>query len=131
MMWPLFFLLVTLFFPGIVSITNTSSTTLTNSSGERGDCLLVPDFRVNNFNFSSFSIVLGIDLSCVDFIMLIKWFRHDMFYSVSTEMIISFPSACLFIGSLHIILLICVHWTNLEFLEWNQFGTAVSSLIHF
>lgn len=56
-------------FPSLVGLTNTPSITINRNNEERGFHHLVPDFS-GNFNFSSFSIVLGIDLPCADFIML-------------------------------------------------------------
>lgn len=44
--------------------------TILNQSRETGHYYLLPDFRGNAFNFSLFSIMLGIHLSYIDFIML-------------------------------------------------------------
>lgn len=56
-------------FPSLVGLINTSSITINRNSEGRGLHHLVPDFS-GNFSFSSFSIVLGIDLPCADFITL-------------------------------------------------------------
>jgi hypothetical protein len=41
-----------------------------NKSGKRGNPCLIPDLRGNNFSFSTFSIVMAIDLLHIAFIML-------------------------------------------------------------
>ena len=41
-----------------------------NSSGESGHPCLVPDFRVNAFNFSPLRIMFAVGLSYIAFIML-------------------------------------------------------------
>ena len=47
-----------------------TSKTILNSSGESGHPCLVPDFRVNGFNFSPLRIMLAVGSSYIVFIML-------------------------------------------------------------
>ena len=56
-------------FSSLIAVAKTSKTML-NSSGESGCPCLVPDFRVNAFNFSPLRIMFAVDLSYIACIML-------------------------------------------------------------
>ena len=63
------------------------SKTILNSSGESGHPCLVPDFRVNAFNFSPLRIMFAVGLSQMAFIMLYVPRRRNMIYrSLVTQM---------------------------------------------
>jgi len=56
-------------FSSLIAIARTPKTML-NESGQSGHPCLVPDFRVTAFSFSPLSMMLALDLSYLDFIML-------------------------------------------------------------
>ena len=70
----------------MIDVAKTSKTIL-NSSGESGHPCLVPDFRVNAFNFSPLRIMFAVGLSQMAFIMLYVPRRRNMiFRSLVTQM---------------------------------------------
>ena len=70
----------------MIDVAKTSKTIL-NSSGESGHPCLVPDFRVNAFNFSPLRIMFAVGLSQMAFIMLYVPRRRNIIYrSLVTQM---------------------------------------------
>ena len=67
-------------FSALIAMAKTSKTML-NSSGERGNPCLVPNFRGNAFNFSPLRIVFAVSLSYTAFIML----RYVLLFLLSGE----------------------------------------------
>ena len=70
-------------FSALIAVAKTSRTML-NSSGESGHHCLVPDFRVNAFNFSPLRIMFAVGLSYIAYYVEVwsfyAWFLESFYH---------------------------------------------------